>query len=372
MSYDLHDGTRVDAVDELERVTRFVYGQTFARYDRDAFEEFLRPLEIRLESNGIPRHVFEEKLCLDAGCGGGRGTILMAKSGAKQVTAFDLADQNCSTTRQRAEEYGLGNITVRNGSLLEIPYDDESFDVVWCNGVVHHTVDPGRALCEVSRVVRRGGWMWLYLYGSGGIYWFFVDFVRDWLRDVSIQETLAVLSSADVSIGRIAEFIDDWYVPMLKRYRHQDVAPILGELGFKVTNPLSGGVPYDTSVNRNDREPDKCLGEGDLRYWIRKDTHHVRNLELPDVTGKGSQYGESAGVARFSTLFQDVSREVDELSQRLACSPNAFRILTCARLQTRLRDLLPTRPFDLASFGSDVQDQVNLISSLPRPTSVTG
>lgn len=54
-----------------ETVTKAVYGKTFAEYNRDEFLEFLHPVEVRLEANGIAMDVFKGKKCLDAGCGGG-------------------------------------------------------------------------------------------------------------------------------------------------------------------------------------------------------------------------------------------------------------------------------------------------------------
>jgi ubiquinone/menaquinone biosynthesis C-methylase UbiE len=349
-----------------DNLTRFVYGQTFARYNRTEFDDFLNPLEVRLRTNRISPENFEGKLCLDAGCGGGRGTILMAKAGAGQVIAFDLAEQNCETTRRRAREHGFENVETQCGSLLELPFDDATFDIVWCNGVLHHTTNPGRALSEVSRVLKPGGRMWLYLYGSGGIYWYFVDVVRHWLRGASAHESMAVLTAAGFPAGKIAEFLDDWHVPNLKRYRHEDVARSLRQLGFDSIELLTGGMPYDSSVNREGSAADQILGEGDLRYWVQKTSHRSPKepVTLPDVEGKGSFYQESAEVLEFSHRFQLLDEMAVAVARQSQCSPTALRILVAANLQTRLRELLPSRPFDLAGFGQAVENYIANLKGL--------
>lgn len=42
--------------------------------------------------------------------------------------------------------------------LLDLPFDDESFDVVFCNHVLEHIEDDQKAMSELYRVMRKGGW----------------------------------------------------------------------------------------------------------------------------------------------------------------------------------------------------------------------
>lgn len=72
-----------------------VYGTTFAEYTDKQFEEFLQPLLHRLSANGVkPEEFFGGKKVLDAGCGGGRGSVLALQSGARHVTSVDFSSQN--------------------------------------------------------------------------------------------------------------------------------------------------------------------------------------------------------------------------------------------------------------------------------------
>ena len=63
----------------------------------------------------------------------------MLKNGAASVSAVDIDTNLTSTTEKWADFYGYKNIEVKLASALNIPYPDNTFDFVWCNGVLHKT-----------------------------------------------------------------------------------------------------------------------------------------------------------------------------------------------------------------------------------------
>lgn len=333
----------VDLTDR-ELLTAIVYGDTFALYDDESFDEFLEPLVVRLERNGIDRRVFTGRRCLDAGCGGGRGSILMAEAGAREVVGIDLSERNVESSRARAERRGLANCTFQRASLLEIPFEDETFDIVWCNGVLHHTADPDKGLREITRVLKVGGSLWLYLYGSGGIYWYAVDWIRDQLRSVDLQDFVLLLRLMDVPVRRIAEWIDDWFVPYLRRYSADDVAKRLEELGYENPSRLRYGMAYDTSQRRlgASRSEAALMGEGDLRYFVRK-AGQVKSDDapLPDPPdGRGSPYVDAPEVTQFESSFAALATELSELESRFGRPVLAERIIVCRAVHTAVRGSL--------------------------------
>lgn len=95
---------------------------------------------------------------LDAGCGNGDYTVLALAGGAR-VWAFDLAPRMVENTRQRVSRGGMTCEALGVASVVDIPYPDESFDVVMCLAVVDHVPDPmrQRAFDELSRVLRPDG-----------------------------------------------------------------------------------------------------------------------------------------------------------------------------------------------------------------------
>jgi ubiquinone/menaquinone biosynthesis C-methylase UbiE len=335
-----------------ERVTALVYGDTFALYSREEFEMFLAPLRERLRANAIGEEVFRGARCLDAGCGGGRGSVLMAEAGAHEVVGLDISERNVASSRRRAEERGFVSCSFRQASLLDIPFESRSFDVVWCNGVLHHSDDPDRALREIARVLRPGGRMWLYLYGSGGVYWRMVDAVRGLVRDVSPGEAIQQLRGMDVPVRRTAEWIDDWFAPHLRRYTAADVTARLDELGFEDTHPLARGTVYDTSERRARGAREQALmGEGDVRVFARKVSEPTGDAHpLPDPPdGLGSPYEDASEARVVDAPLAGIAQTVEDIVTLGEGAYDAgLRLLVAASIHSATRALLETdRPYDV-------------------------
>jgi ubiquinone/menaquinone biosynthesis C-methylase UbiE len=79
---------------------------------------------------------------------------------AQRAAAYhgiDIAEEPVGLMQQRLATIGRSGSTVRQGSALELPYPDASFDTLVSIGTLHHTGDLARAVTEVHRVVRPGG-----------------------------------------------------------------------------------------------------------------------------------------------------------------------------------------------------------------------
>jgi len=92
---------------------------------------------------------------LDAACGSGNLTIPAARTGA-EVTGFDLVPELLAATAGWARLEHLA-ITVREGNVEELPFDDARFDVVLSMFGLMFAARPERVLAELARVTRPGG-----------------------------------------------------------------------------------------------------------------------------------------------------------------------------------------------------------------------
>ncbi len=92
---------------------------------------------------------------LDLGCGGGMLAEPMAAAGAR-VTGIDPSAASLEAAREHASKNGL-EIDYRLARAEQIPFDDESFDLVAAFDVLEHLDDLERSLGEVARVLRPGG-----------------------------------------------------------------------------------------------------------------------------------------------------------------------------------------------------------------------
>jgi len=100
------------------------------------------------------------KSILDVGSGAGqlaKHLIRYSDPGA-QITCMDLSRQMLRRARSRLKS-GVPSFVAADLSAL--PFADESFDGVTCGYVLEHVPDPRMGLAELSRVIRRGGRMFL-------------------------------------------------------------------------------------------------------------------------------------------------------------------------------------------------------------------
>jgi ubiquinone/menaquinone biosynthesis C-methylase UbiE len=77
------------------------------------------------------------------------------------VICLDLTEAMREKLRANAAAAGAANLEVLAGNAEAIPLPDASVDVVTSNGVVNLVPDKARAIREVARVLRSGGWLQL-------------------------------------------------------------------------------------------------------------------------------------------------------------------------------------------------------------------
>ncbi len=335
-----------------------VYGESFALYSKQDMLEFIAPLEIRYERNKIDaKAAFAGKKCLDAGCGNGRGSIFMSSNGATSVDCIDISPMNIESTEKNAKLFGFEDrISCHNASLEEIPFDDETFDFVWCNGVIMHTHNPDKCLSELSRVLKKGGQAWIYVYGSGGVYWQSVYRARAILEPYSEKDCVDVLKHLLTPNGFLAEYIDDWKAPYLRSYIKADFNTRLAALGFETPAPLALGTDYDTSHRISSYAGDvDYLGEGDLRYFITKagDPNYGESGISDSIYGSDYTYPD---------LYKTpLDEKFDQLENALKDQSLIVKISALAHIQRYLRDQIfaKAQPFDFNAYLNvfeDVQD----------------
>jgi SAM-dependent methyltransferase len=99
---------------------------------------------------------------LEIGCGLGTDGAQFAEAGA-DYTGVDLTDAAVDLARKRFELFDLpGKFQTADAENLD--FADESFDLVYSHGVLHHTPETAKAIREVHRVLRSGGRAIVMLY----------------------------------------------------------------------------------------------------------------------------------------------------------------------------------------------------------------
>jgi ubiquinone/menaquinone biosynthesis C-methylase UbiE len=144
-------------------------------------EQFERQAQIRYElepylaefarfSDGAGKDV------LEVGVGMGADHLEWARSGPRSLTGVDLTQRAAEFTRRRLQLHGLhSEVSVADAESL--PYQDNSFDLVYSWGVLHHSPDTAQAIAEVRRVLRPGAAARIMIYHTKSVVGYML-----WLR----------------------------------------------------------------------------------------------------------------------------------------------------------------------------------------------
>jgi ubiquinone/menaquinone biosynthesis C-methylase UbiE len=103
---------------------------------------------------------------LEIGCGIGTDSVEYAKHGAK-VTAIDLGQDQVHLTKLNFELRNLKYDEISTGNVENLKFEDETFDLVYCFGVIHHTLDMQKAIDEIYRVLKKDGEAIIMIYARG-------------------------------------------------------------------------------------------------------------------------------------------------------------------------------------------------------------
>lgn len=127
---------------------------------------------------------------LDVGSGLGGPARFLAASRGCQVTGIDLTAEYCDVANALTERVGLGErVRFQQGSALELPFEDASFDVAWTQHISMNIPDKGAFFGEMRRVVRPGGRLVIHdpIQGSSGAP---LAFPVPWSRDGGISHLI--------------------------------------------------------------------------------------------------------------------------------------------------------------------------------------
>lgn len=192
---------------------------------REATQELASQLQLNSDHN-----------VLDVGCGAGGAALYLASAYGCQVTGLDLTPEYCRVAQSLADQFGLSSrLSFRQGSALDMPFENGTFDVVWTQHAAMNIDDKPTLYSEIARVLRPGGYFAMYdvLAGPVSPVYFPVPWARDpsisflstpdQLRELLESTGLHIHSWRDTSeIGR------NWFKAMVTKIQQQGKMPVLG------------------------------------------------------------------------------------------------------------------------------------------------
>ncbi len=122
------------------------------------------------------RNIFVKKLddeipmrsnILEAGCGTGQMSIALSRY-ARQVYGIDLSKGSLVEAKKFIETNNIKSVHLFRMNIFKLFFEDNTFDIIISNGVLHHTYNPKLAFSKLVKVLKPGGIIIIGLYHRYG------------------------------------------------------------------------------------------------------------------------------------------------------------------------------------------------------------
>jgi len=125
------------------------------------------------------------KRVLEVGVGMGSDYLEWLKAGA-EVTGIDLSTESIARARQRCESAGY-TADLRQADAEHLPFRDNTFDIVYSYGVMHHSPDPAQCIREARRVLKPGGALRIMIYHHPSLVGLMLWLRYGWVQGTSLR-----------------------------------------------------------------------------------------------------------------------------------------------------------------------------------------
>ncbi|MBO1581238.1 class I SAM-dependent methyltransferase [Bacillus sp. XF8] len=125
-------------------------GKWYAKNTQKKIEKYTR------DAKKVLKALSDGDSVLELAPGPGYLSIELAKLGDFQITGLDISDKFVQMAQNNADKAGV-NVDFRHGDAAQIPFDDQTFNLVVCRAAFKNFAQPVKALNEMKRVLKPGG-----------------------------------------------------------------------------------------------------------------------------------------------------------------------------------------------------------------------
>jgi len=217
---------------------------------------------------------FHDQKVLEVGVGAGTDFIQWVRAGAKAY-GTDLTEEAIEHVKNRLAIYGLSAEEFRVADAENLPYSDNTFDLVYSWGVIHHTPNTIKALEEIIRVTRIGGRIKIMVYNRRSLNAFYQYLHFGLLRGRPFKSISWILYHHMESIGT-------------KAYTIREMKSILAKYPIRIRDIRNSLSKYDLLWNK--AFPFRfasyilacLLGLGRVGWFMTIDLEKTEQLKLID------------------------------------------------------------------------------------------
>ena len=182
-------------------------------YESEAVQENAKKWLFERYCDNNPAHLEkwlegERKIILDVGCGSGYSAIPFFGEHLKHHDYLGIDISNAiDIARERFKERGYPGDFLQ-ADMTELPIPNESVDIIFAEGVLHHTDNTGKTLRYLSSKLKKGGRFLFYVYKKKAVIREFTDdYIRNSIKDMTDEEAWQALMPL-TKLGKVLGDLD--------------------------------------------------------------------------------------------------------------------------------------------------------------------
>jgi SAM-dependent methyltransferase len=163
----------------------------------------------------------------------------------RKVFGADICVNSLKLGKRFSIENDLDTVNFLQMNLFKPVFNDNSFDFVICNGVLHHTNDPFAGFHSISRLVRPGGYILIGLYNKFGRVW--TDMRRAVFRISGnrFQSLDPYMGRDDIDKSKKRVWFADQYInPHESKHTIGEILGWFDNTGFEFVNSIPKPYPF--------------------------------------------------------------------------------------------------------------------------------
>jgi ubiquinone/menaquinone biosynthesis C-methylase UbiE len=238
---------------------------------QEYLNERIKRYSKRIKINKLQNLIANKKI-IDFGCGHGNFLIACYLFKAKYCLGVDYGRKSIEYANKMASVLKLDKKKLRFkiASVYKTCQKDNSFDFAIQNGVFHHLNNEKKAYQEAHRVLKKGGYFFIYTDGGGGIRDIILDMSQKILKDIDKNFINNSIRSFGLTTNKEYHLGDG----LNAEYRHTNLSKLktmLEKIGFYNFSQLNGGMKTDFDKPfYKDKYFVEKFGSGDLRILCQK------------------------------------------------------------------------------------------------------
>jgi SAM-dependent methyltransferase len=234
-----------DPKDVTEKDKAFYEETPFPNYnDHDSIYSLIDKSRKGVFTRALDQSIPYNTNVLEVGCGTGQLANFLGSS-CRHVVGTDMCLNSLKLGEAFRREHGLDRVRFLQMNLFRTALRNEQFDLVICNGVLHHTADPYGGFKNILRLVKPGGHILIALYNKYGR--LATDIKRTLFRVTGGRARWIdpILRDRGLSQGRQAAwFADQYQHPHESKHTIGEVLGWFDENGLEFVNAVPSATPF--------------------------------------------------------------------------------------------------------------------------------